>query len=69
MELLETNIESREVVQIVLILSHGIARVGGKSINKDMMSENMPGEALVAHRIIYDGIVNNGGLKNVKVDK
>ena len=70
MELLKTNIEPREIVKIVLILSHGNARVeGGVSINEDMLSEIMPEEALVAHRIIYDGVVNNGGLKNVKVDK
>ena len=29
----------------------------------------MSEEALVAHRIVYDGVVNSGGLENVKVDK
>ena len=70
MELLKTHIELREVVKIVLILSHGNARVeAGVSIIKDMLSENMSEEALVAHRIVYDGVVNSGGLENVKVDK
>ena len=29
----------------------------------------MSKEALVAHRIVYDGVVNSSGLENVKVDK
>ena len=70
MELLNTHIELREVVKIGLILSHGNARVeAGVSINEDMLSENMYEEALVAHRIVYDGVVNSDGLENVEVDK
>ena len=69
MELLKTHIELREVVKIVLILSHGNARVkAGVSINEDMLSENMSEKALVAHRIVCDGVVNSGGLEYVKVD-
>ena len=53
MELLKTHIELREVAKIILILSHGNARVeAGVSVNEDMLSENMFEEALVAHRII-----------------
>ena len=29
----------------------------------------MSEEALIAHRIVYDGVVNSGGLENVKIDK
>ena len=66
---MKTHIELREVVKIVLILSHGNARVeAGVSINKDM-SENMSEEALVTHRIVYDSVVNSGRLENAKVDK
>ena len=69
LELLKTYIELREVVKIVLIFSHGNAHVeAAVSINGDI-TENMSEEALVAHRIVYDGVVNNGGLENVKVDK
>ena len=39
------------------------------AINEGMLSKNMSEEALVAHRIVYDGAVNSGGLENVKVDK
>ena len=70
MELLKTHIELREVVKTVLILSHENARVeAGVSINEDMLSENMSEEALAAHRIVYDGVMNSGGLENNKVDK
>ena len=69
MELLKTHLELREVVNIVLVLSHGNAHVeAGLSINEDMLSENMSEEALFAHWIVYDGVVNGGGLENVKVD-
>ena len=61
MELLKTHTELREVMKIVLILSHGNAGVeAGVSINEDILSENMSEEALVAHQI---------ALKNVKVEK
>ena len=70
MELLKTHIELRKVVKIILILSHGNARVeAGVSINEDILSENMFEEALVAHRIVYDGVVNSGRFGNVKVNK
>ena len=56
-------------MNIVLVLSHGNAHVeAGLSINEDMLSENMSEEALFAHWIVYDGVVNGGGLENVKVD-
>lgn len=68
MELLTAHIEFREVVKIVLILSHGNARVeAGFSVNKDALSENMSEDALVAHRIVYDSVQREGGLKNVVI--
>ena len=70
MELLKTHIELREVVRIALILVHGNAHVeAGVSINEGMLSENMSEEALIAHQIVYDGVVNSGGLENIKVDR
>ena len=57
-------------MKIVLILLCGNAHVeAGVSINEGMLSENMPEEALVVHRISYDGVVNSGGLENIEVDK
>ena len=70
MELLKTNIEFREVVKNVLILLYGNAGVeAGASINEDVLSENMSEEALVAHRIVYNGVANSGGSENVRVNK
>ena len=41
MELLKTHIELSKVVRIVMVLSHGNARVeAGVSISEDMLSEN-----------------------------
>lgn len=60
--------ELKEVVKIILILSHGNARVeAGFSINKDELSENMSEDALVAHRIVYDCVQRQGGLKKVEI--
>ena len=69
-ELLKTHIELREVMKIVLILSHENARVeAGVSINEDISENMIKEEVLVAHRIVYDGVVNSGQLENIKVDK
>ena len=60
-ELLKTHIERREVMKIVLILSHENARVeAGVSINEDISENMIKEEVLVAHRIVYDGVVNSG---------
>ena len=60
-ELLKTHIELREVMKIVLILSHENARVeAGVSINEDISENMIKGEVLVAHRIVYDCVVNSG---------
>ena len=60
-ELLKTHIELREVMKIVLILSHENARVeAGVSINEDISENMIKEEVLVAHRIVYDCVVNSG---------
>ena len=57
-------------MKIVLILPHGNSFIeAGVSINEDMLSESMSEEALVAHQIVYDSVVNSGRLENVRVDK
>ena len=58
------------MVKIVLILSHGNARVeSGFSINEDMLKENMKERTLVAYRTVCDGVINEGGIKNVNITK
>ena len=60
-ELLKAHIELREVMKIVLILSHENARVeAGVSINEDISENMIKEEVLVAHRIVYDCVVNSG---------
>ena len=59
-----------EVIQMVLILSHGNAQVeSGFSINGDILSENLQEESVVAQRQVYDGIHNQGGVLNVHITK
>ena len=54
-----------EVIQMVLILSHGNAQVE----NGYILSENLQDEFLVAQRQVYDGIHNQGGVLDVDITK
>lgn len=52
--------------QRLLLLSHGQASVErGFSINKEIESENMLEESLVAHRLVYNYITIHGGVTKV----
>lgn len=54
----------REVVQKVLLLSHGNATLErGFSINKEILVENLKEESLVAQRMIFDAVTNAGGME------
>lgn len=56
------------VIQIVLILSHGNARIeSGFSANKDILTPNLKSETLEAHRLVYDAIRKAGGPKHVQI--
>ena len=58
-----------EVIQMVLILSHGNAQVeSGFSINGDILSENLQEESVVAQRQVYDGIHYQGRVLNVLLE-
>ena len=59
-----------EVIQMVLILSHGNAQVESRfSINGDILPENLQDESVVAQRQVCDGIHNQGGVLNVDITK
>ena len=59
-----------EVIQMVLILSHGNAQVeSGFSINGDILFEHLQEESVVAQRQVYDGIHNQDGVLNVDITK
>ena len=54
--------ELKEVVKVFLILSHGNTRVeSGFSINQLILDVNMKEQSLVAQRIVYETVMNEGG--------
>ena len=59
-----------QMVKIVLILSHGNARVeSGFSINEQVLETNMKENSLVAQRIVYGGVKKEGGVLQVNISK
>ena len=70
MSCLSRHVELRKVVKLVMILSHGNARVeSGFSANEEMLVENMSEGSLVARRMVFDGVMNEGGISNVDVSR
>ena len=58
-----------EVIKLCMLLSHGNARVeAGFSINEQFLEVNMKESSVVNQRIVYEGILNEGGILKVKVD-
>ncbi|XP_065121844.1 uncharacterized protein [Paramisgurnus dabryanus] len=56
--------------QNLLLLSHGQATVErGFSINKEVETENMQEDTIVAHRLICDFVVMHGGVTQVPLTK
>ena len=65
-----TKMNLWEVVKLCLMLSHGDARVeSGLSLNNQILDENLRESSLVAERIVYEGIQNEGRVMNVNIDK
>jgi hypothetical protein len=64
-----STVDLEGVVRLVLIVSHGNARVeSGFSVNGDILLPNMLGETVVAQRIVYEGIQKSGGPTNVEIN-
>ena len=58
------------VVQILLLLSHGQATVErGFSVNKNVTTENLSKESLIAQRLIIDNIRRVGGPHKIVITK
>lgn len=54
----------------MLTLSHGNAAIErGFSINKECLIDNLSNESLVAQRQVYEGLVHEGGIKNIQITK
>ena len=67
---LPRHVELREVVKLVMILSRSNARLeSGLSANKEMLVENMSEGSLVAQRMVFDDVMNEGGISNVDVNR
>ena len=69
-EICDSNgtIDLENIMQLVLILSHGNARVeSGFSINGDILLPNQLCESIVAQRIVYEGILKAGGVTQVDI--
>jgi hypothetical protein len=58
------------VVKMVLVMSHGNAAVeSGFSVNEGMLVENLHEDSLVGQRVVYDAILNAGGVMAVNINK
>ena len=70
MSCLSHQVELRELVKLVMILSHGNAFVeSGFSANEEMLVENMSEGSLVAPRMVFDGVMNEADISNVDVNR
>ena len=57
------------VVKLCLIPSHGNAAVeSGFSINEQLLQENMHEATVISQRIIYEGLLANGGILKIEID-
>ena len=65
-----STLDLENIVRIVMILSHGNARVeSGFSINDDMLLPNMLSESIIAQRIMYEDVSKAGGAADVDITK
>ena len=72
MSRLSRDVELRKVVivKLAMILSHGNAHVeSGFSANEEILVENMSEGSLVARIMVFNGIMNEGGISNVDVNR
>lgn len=53
----------KKIFQLLLPLSHGNATLErGFSINEDVIAENLKEDSIVAQRIVYDIVMDAGGV-------
>ena len=62
------TVDLESIVRLVLVLSHGNARVeSGFSINDDILLPNMLAETTVTQRIVHDAVQKAGGPTKVAI--
>ena len=72
MSRLSRHVELRKVVivKLAMIFSHGNAHAeSGFSANEEILVENMSEGSLVAQIMVFNGIMNEGGISNVDVNR
>ena len=63
-----STVHLENVVWLILILSHGNARVeSGFSINEDILAPNMLPESVVGQRIVYEAVSKAGDATKVEI--
>lgn len=59
-----------DVLTLILIMSHGQGTLErGFSANEDCLVPNLDEKSLTAQRIVYDSVMNKGGLDKMMIDK
>ena len=70
MSCLSHQVELSGLVKLVMILSHGNAFVeSGFLANEEMLVDNMSEGSFVAPRMVFDGVMNEGDISNVDVNR
>ena len=63
------HIDLISFVKLCLILSHGNAAVeSGFSINEQLLEENMREATVISQRIVYEGLLADGGILKIEID-
>ena len=67
---LSRHVYLKQVVKLVMISSHGNAGVeSGFSTNEEMLVENMSEDSLAGLRMVFNGVINKGGISNVDINR
>ena len=69
MNLFSRHVELREVVKLVILSLANVGVESGFSANEEIVVENMSEGSLVARRLVFDDVMNEGGISNVDVNR
>ena len=69
MNLFSRHVELREVVKLVILSLANVGVESGFSANEEIVVENMSEGSLVAQRLVFDDVMNEGGISNVDVNR
>ena len=69
MNLFSRHVELREVVKLVILSLANVGVESGFSANEEIVVENVSEGSLVARRLVFDDVMNEGGISNVDVNR